>query len=153
MATLVSFFLRSSLKAPVKAQLLPSMGGRCYTTIGQMSLLSPMNLILFKRTIARFEQACSARGPNEQAKVSAGLRAVQNEQPNERQCSSSPPFKGVNLNGLNKRVKARDSPAFFTRSVLCFIMFYSALLQTNIIRFKWHGRTPKHCWRNKVGQW
>ena len=37
-----------------------------------------------------------AHGPNEQAKVSAGLRAVQFEQPNERQCSGSPPFRGVN---------------------------------------------------------
>ena len=37
-----------------------------------------------------------AHGPNEQAKVSAGLRDVHNEQPNERQCSGSPPFRGVN---------------------------------------------------------
>ena len=37
-----------------------------------------------------------ASGPNEQAKVSAGLRAVQNEQPNKRQCSVQPPFRGVN---------------------------------------------------------
>ena len=37
-----------------------------------------------------------AHGPNEQAKVSKGLRAVQFVQPNERQCSSSPPFRGVN---------------------------------------------------------
>ena len=37
-----------------------------------------------------------ARGPNEQVEVSAGLRAVQNEQPNGRQCSGSPAFRGVN---------------------------------------------------------
>ena len=43
-----------------------------------------------------FSPLFTARGPNEQVKVSAGLRAVQNEQPNERQCSSSPPFRGVN---------------------------------------------------------
>ena len=43
-----------------------------------------------------FSPLFTARGQNEQAKVSAGLRAVQNEQPNERQCSSSPPFRGVN---------------------------------------------------------
>ena len=43
-----------------------------------------------------FSTLFTAHGPNEHAKVSAGLRAVQNEQPNERQCSSSPPFRGVN---------------------------------------------------------
>jgi len=43
-----------------------------------------------------FSPLFTARGPNEQAKVSAGLRAVQNEQPNERQCSVQPPFRGVN---------------------------------------------------------
>jgi hypothetical protein len=37
-----------------------------------------------------------AHGPNEQAKVSKGLRAVQFVQPNERQCSGSPPLRGVN---------------------------------------------------------
>ena len=43
-----------------------------------------------------FSPLFTARPLNEQDKVSAGLRAVQNEQPNERQCSSSPPFRGVN---------------------------------------------------------
>ena len=45
---------------------------------------------------ALFSPLFTARGPNEQVKVSAGLRAVQNEQPNERQCSVQPPFRGVN---------------------------------------------------------
>ena len=38
----------------------------------------------------------TAREPNEQVKVSAGLGTVQNEQPNKRQCSVHPPFRGVN---------------------------------------------------------
>ena len=43
-----------------------------------------------------FSPLFTARGPNEQVKVSAGLRAVQNEQPNERQCSVQTPFRGLN---------------------------------------------------------
>ena len=43
-----------------------------------------------------FSPLFTARPLNEQDKVSAGLRAVQNEQPNERQCSVQPPFRGVN---------------------------------------------------------
>ena len=43
-----------------------------------------------------FSPLFTARGPNEHAKVAAGLRAIQNEQPVERQCSGSPPFRGVN---------------------------------------------------------
>jgi len=33
--------------------------------------------------------------------------------------------------------------AFFMQSVLCFIVFYSALSQTNAMRFIWHGRTAE----------
>ena len=43
-----------------------------------------------------FNPLFTARGTNEKVKVSEGLRAVQNEQPNERQCSVQPPFRGVN---------------------------------------------------------
>ena len=90
-----------------------------------------------------FSPLFTARGPNEQAKVSAGLRAVQNEQPNERQCSSSPPFRGVNTERagrtrdnigkirerradksskvLSPKAVAPGSRAFFTGSGLCFI--------------------------------
>ncbi len=43
-----------------------------------------------------FNPLFTARWSNKKVKVSVGLRAVQNEQPNERQCSASPPFRGVN---------------------------------------------------------
>mgnify|MGYP007000378946 len=66
-------------------------------------------------------------------------------------------IKLIVQNNYKSFVLAQEPPsvsalAFLTGSVLCFIVFYSALLQTNVIRFKWHGRTPKHCWRNKVGR-
>ena len=39
--------------------------------------------------------------------------------------------------------------------IMCLssVVFYCALPQPNGIRFKRHGRTPEHCWKNKEGRW
>ena len=71
-----------------------------------------------------FSSLFTASRTNEQARVSAGLRAVQFEQPNERQCSSSPPFRGVNTERAeqtweNKRHGRAHSPCWQDADTRC----------------------------------
>ena len=77
-----------------------------------------------------FSPLFTARPLNEQDKVSAGLRAVQNEQPNERQCSSSPPFRGVNTERAERtgsnigRIRVRGPWAMVFDTLLCVVRPY-----------------------------